>query len=327
MPLPPESTRNILAADIGGTHSRFGHFTLGIDGRLVMASSVWLRTANVDSFVDLLASLADTEFTLPPGQADAAVFAVPGAVTGRRLTFANIAWTLDLDAAKAAFGLRQAVYINDFLAQAHGCRTEAAAKTESVIPGAMDTTRVQAVVGAGTGLGKAALVPTHGGGYLALPSEGGHATAHFIGDEERAFEDYLCRATGKKYVWGDVVLSGSGLARLHHFLTGQDLPPAEVGAGLTPDSRTAQLYSRFYGRAVRDYVLTVLATGGVFITGGVAAKNPILVKHPEFGRELVDSPKHGRLLAKVPVRLLRNQETGLYGAARYAQIHFFSKRS
>lgn len=311
----PEA-RHILAADIGGTNSRFGHFTLSPDGALALVSSVWLPTTDVDSFVELLERLPQTGFTLPLFRAEAAVFAVPGAVVGRKVNFANIDWTLDLDDLIPVFGQAHTTCVNDFLAQAHGCRL-LGQDAEEVLPGAMDPTRVQAVIGAGTGLGHAALAPLDdtGNNYQVLPSEKGHATASFFGEEETAFADYLCHRTGERYVRGDTVLSGSGLAHLHRFLTGEDLTPAEVGSSLTRESRTTALFARFYGRATRDYVLTVLATGGVYVSGGVAAKNPLLVTHPEFSREFLDSPTYGDLLKNIAVRLVRDEQTGLFGAA------------
>ena len=313
----PETTQTILAADIGGTNSRFGHFTLSPAGDLELRSSVRLPTGGAGSFVALLDSLPAAGFALRPEAADAAVFAVPGAVVGRTVTFANIGWTLDLDSLAAAFGLRRTACVNDFLAQAHGCRL-LGATAETVLPGEPDAGLVQAVIGAGTGLGKAALVPV-AGGCQVLPSEGGQAAASFTGHEENAFADYLLGQTGERYVRGDTVLSGSGLSHLHRFLTGQDLPPATVGARLSPESRTAALFARFYGRAARDYALTVLAVGGVYVCGGVAAKNPVVVRHPEFAREFRDSPTYGALLRSIPVRLVRNEDTGLFGAAQVAQ--------
>jgi glucokinase len=220
--------RHLLAADIGGTNSRFGHFTLSPSGDLALVSSVWLPTGSADSFVELLGRLPESGFTLPLARAEAAVFAVPGAVVGRTVTFANIDWALDLDEVSATFGLARTACVNDFLAQAHGCRL-LGGDADAVLPGAMDPARVQAVIGAGTGLGHAALAPLEpraGGGYKVLPSEKGHASASFFGDEENAFAAYLCRQTGEAYVRGDTVLSGSGLAHLHRFVTGEDLTPA-----------------------------------------------------------------------------------------------------
>ena len=134
---------------------------------------------------------------------------------------------------------------------------------------------------------------------------------------EQAFARYLRRVTGEPYVRLDSVLSGSGLAHLHCFLTGEHRTPAEVGATLTRESRTAALFARFYGRAARDFALSVLPSGGLFVCGGVAAKNPLLVTHPEFDREFRLSPTYGDFLDAIPVRLVRNENTGLFGAARH----------
>lgn len=313
-PLGAEFPKHILAADIGGTHSRFGHFTLSASGELALGASVWAATNAADSFLELLESLPGAGFDLAPQTADAAVFAVPGAVVGRRISFANIEWDLDLDGLERAYGLSRVTCLNDFLAQAHGCAL-LADEAEVVLPGAMDASRVQAVIGAGTGFGHAALVPMHDGSRLALASEAGHASMPFFGDAEQAFAAFTCRQTGEHYVRGDSVLSGSGLSTLHEFLTGERLTPAEVGARLTPESRTTELFARFYGRAARDYALTVVAAGGIYISGGVAAKNPLLVTHPAFAREFYDSPPFGGLLHAIGVRLVRNANTGLFGAA------------
>ena len=317
-PRKADFPKHILAADIGGTHSRFGHFTLSASGALELENTVWARTNDAESFLALLDGLPEAGFDLAPGDTDAAVFAVPGAVVGRRISFANIAWDLDLDRVEQAYGLSRAACINDFLAQAHGCAL-LAEEAEVVLPGTMDPHRIQAVIGAGTGFGHALLVPLEGGSHLALPSEGGHAAVSFFGEEEHAYADFLCRRTGENYVRGDTVLSGSGLASLHRFLTGEERSPAEVGALLTAKSRTTELFARFYGRAVRDYALTTLAVGGVYISGGVAAKNPLVVTHPAFAREFYDSPPLGGLLQGIAVRLVRNPQTGLIGAAGVAK--------
>ena len=93
----------------------------------------------------------------------------------------------------------------------------------------------------------------------------------------------------------------------------------QFGRLLAPDSPTTAWFARFYGRAVRDYVLTVVAAGGVYLSGGVAAKNPLLVRHPEFAREFWASPTYGDFLRTVAVRLVRDEDVGLYGAAAMAR--------
>ncbi|MGD9610853.1 MAG: glucokinase [Desulfovibrionaceae bacterium] len=308
----------ILAADIGGTSCRFAHFTRDAAGRLRLLAKVSLATAGLGSQEGLLDALAASGLDLAPGTVDAAVFAVPGAVVNRRVHFANIDWTLDLDRLEAAFGPGRVACINDFIGQALGCLSEAADDALVVRPGEMDPDKVRAVIGAGTGLGMAALIPGPAGGVTALPSEGGQSEARLRDLTEQAFARFLCRLTGEHYARYDSVLSGSGLARLHLFLTGHDLLPAAVAERLTPESQTATLFAGFFGRAVRDYALTVLATGGIYICGGVAAKNPLLVRHEAFAREFLDSPTYGDLLATIPICLVHHMDTGLYGAARHA---------
>ena len=312
------AARHLLAADIGGTSSRFGHFLLAPDGALTLSSQARLSTQAAASFDALLAALPAAGFDLLPAQAAAAVFAVPGAVVGRRVRFANIAWELDLDALETGHGLKKSACVNDFLAQAHGCRL-LGDTAEVVLPGVMDTAKVQAVVGAGTGLGHACLAPLPGGGVLALASEAGQTAMPFVGPEEAAFAASLFEATGEAYARRDTVVTGGGLAHLHRFLTGDDLSPGEVGRLLAPDSPTSAWFARFYGRAVRDYALTVVAAGGVYLSGGVAAKNPLLVRHPEFAREFRASPTYGDFLRGLPVRLARDEDVGLYGAAAMAR--------
>jgi len=306
------AVRHLLAADIGGTSSRFGHFLLAPDGGLTLLSQVRLSTQAAASFDDLLAALPAAGFDLLPAQAAAAAFAVPGAVVGRTVRFANIGWNLDLDALGTVHGIVQGTCVNDFLAQAHGCRL-LGDTAEVVLPGDMNPGKVQAVIGA------ACLAPLPRGGVMALASEAGQTAMPFVCPEETAFAAYLFEATGESYVRRDTVVTGSGLAHLHRFLTGDDLSPGEVGRLLAPDSPTAAWFARFYGRAVRDYALTVVAAGGVYLSGGVAAKNPLLVRHPEFTREFYASPTYGDFLRTVAVRLVRDEDVGLYGAAAMAR--------
>lgn len=311
-----ERTRIILAADIGGTHCRFARFTLDANGWLSMQATASVRTAELGSTAGLLEALRTADIGVDPARLDAAVFAVPGAVFGRRIRFANIPWELDQDVLADGLPASQVACVNDFLAQALGCGTVAAATAERLRPGELDAGRIQAVIGAGTGLGHAAMLPLPGGGVLPMTSERGQGAMSFSGPVEQAFAAYMGRLTGEGYVRMDSVVSGPGLARLHGFLTGEQLTPIEVGARLTMDSRTTALFARFYGRVARDFALSVLPAGGLFVCGGVAAKNPVVVHHPEFAREFLDSPTYGGFLASIPVRLAHNQHIGLFGAAR-----------
>jgi glucokinase len=102
-------------------------------------------------------------------------------------------------------------------------------------------------------------------------------------------------------------------------LSGEDLEPREVTARLTPQSETLAWAAKFYGRVCRDYALEVLALGGLYIAGGVAARNPEILTHENFRNEFMGSSTMGHLLANIPVFLIDNQDSGLWGAAFLGQ--------
>lgn len=102
-------------------------------------------------------------------------------------------------------------------------------------------------------------------------------------------------------------------ARLVHLEWDADIRPIEKKL----ESATVQWFARFYGRASRNYALSVLPFGGFYISGGVATKNPFLVDNDTFRDEFVNSPVKRKLLETIPVRLLRDPFSGLWGAAYY----------
>lgn len=318
----------IFAADIGGTHSRFAHFTLDDAKRLTLCASRWLRTAAAESFPQLLAQLGETGFSLAPGASDMAVIAVAGPVENGTVSCPpNIAWPIDLSHPGTARHVPRGRLINDFVAQAYACVAPGRSALRPILPGEKLPGAAVAVVGAGTGLGLAALAPLPGGGWVDVPSEGGHGSFAFESRREMDYMDFLLRQTGAPYIEAETVVSGRGLSLLHCYLTGEELDPAEIGARLNAGSETLQWLARFYGRLCRDYALQVLARGGVFVTGGVAAKNPGIVTHPEFAAEFRRSRAMGELLARVPVFLNTDEESGLWGAAHCALQALLKNRS
>jgi glucokinase len=227
----------------------------------------------------------------------------------------NIPWDIDLSGTAREFGLRKYVLINDFVAQAFACRSPIIDSALQIIPGKIDTTAPLVVIGAGTGLGQAVLIPQPTGGYIALASEGGHASFPFETETEFEFMKFLIDKTREPYVRTDTVVSGKGLSLVHQFLTGKKLQPAAVAAELSEDHDSLKWMARFYGRICRNLALQILALGGVYIAGGVAAKIPALVMHPEFKKEFRRSETMAHVLLKIPVLLNSNQESGLWGAA------------
>ncbi|MFR5648192.1 MAG: glucokinase, partial [Bilophila wadsworthia] len=137
----------------------------------------------------------------------------------------------------------------------------------------------------------------------------------FIGKEEAAFQDFAARELGLACLSGDDVLSGRGLRLLHLFLTGERREAHEIAAeALGSETGTLRWYARFYARACRNWALSTLCTGGLFITGGIALRNPLVTECAAFREAFYEGP-HRRLLERIPVRRFTDMNSGLWGSA------------
>ena len=314
--------KQILVADIGGTNSRFAHFEYNEQQGLQKKESVWLSSQGVSSFSELLSQLSNSALTLKLVDADICILAAAGPVKGGKYCKpTNVSWDIDLDRDQAICELSRTQLINDFLAQAYACISPIAAQAQIVVPGKPEPKGNIAVIGPGTGLGKAFLVCDPNGSYVGGSSEGAHATFGMEREEEHEFCRFVQEENSLPYLTWEDAVSGRGLSRIHQFLTGKHLEPADAAASFKHQSPTLSWAARLFGRACRNFALETAALGGVFVVGGIAAKNPMLLSDPEFIQAFRFSPIHGNLLGQVPVLLLNNEESGLWGAAFYgAQI-------
>jgi glucokinase len=315
------ATMKILAADIGGTNSRFAEVEISGLSDISMSEPVVFPTwsESIDSFDQLLEHYAATR---PPGcmaieEYDALAIAIAGAVHGQRGTLPNISWDIDLAVSKP---MKNAFLLNDFFAQAHAyLDPDVFERVRLVRPGSGTGRGSIVIVGAGTGLGHAALNPVKSE-RIVLGSESGHATFSFHGDDEREIEAAMLARKGTAWLSGDDVVSGSGAALIHASLTGESISPAEALGGNRKDSLTCEYYSRFYGRVCRNYCLAMFPVEALIITGGIAAKNPHLIESDAFVNEFNDGRSYRHLLQRIPIYLNRDQALGIKGAAIHAWL-------
>lgn len=316
--------KRILAADIGGTHARFGHFRLSEDLHLTKMETQWLSTEESLNLPDLLERLSGSSFSLPPEAADIVVIGVAGPIQagGTYCNPPNIPWDIDLLRDKNALGYLKLSLINDFTAQAYGCRSLHVLKNlDNIIPGTLDPGLPQGIIGPGTGLGKTTLLPLGSSKFTTVASEGGHATFPFVGEEEFKLQKFILQKTRETYVRGDKVLSGSGLRFIHEFLSGERFAGSEVldmiGRGQAKE--TLSFFAKLLGRACRDFALDVMAEGGIFLCGGLISRQRILAAHPNFAKEFLNSPTLGHVLKNICVVRVVDLETGLWGSAMYGR--------
>lgn len=314
--------QRILTADIGGTYSRFSGFTFSDDGAISRLNTISFITGSFSSFNDLIKGAL-----LNPGMGnvsswDTIVIAVPGLVReGVHGILPNVPWMADIRTLTAKMPNTAIYLINDFVAQGYACLMEKQLKQDVVQAGRAEDGGTIAVVGAGTGLGHCAIRKGAGDCICALPSEAGHAAFPFYKDDEIGFMEYLLKINGTSYPHNDLVVSGPGLSHLHAWLTGGTLPPEKVVSRIGPESETTEFFARFFARACRNYVLSTLSTSALYITGGVAMKNPFLVNNDYFREEFADVLHYRDMLETIPISLVRDEDIGLLGAALYGRVH------
>lgn len=332
----------ILAADIGATHSRFAVFTSTPDRPdsplLHLEAEVWFRGADFSSFQSLLQKIVrsdDPGFTELALKADIAVLAPAGPIRDGICHMSNLNWRIDAREVRETLGLSRVMLINDFAAQAYACLMPEEIDAVPFIPGLASDQHPVGVIGAGTGLGKALILKKNEAfsdsaascsarlaSYMQariLPSEGGHEEFPFVGAEEFTFARFVSARLGTDRLIGDHIVTGSGLAHLFAFHTGQDLTPPEVTAKIEESPQSLEWFARFYARSCRNYVLDTLALGGLYVTGGMALRIPVL-EHPAFADEFMKSATQYELLKNIPIWHVKKHQAGLWGAALYGLL-------
>lgn len=303
----------LLASDIGATNSRFAIFETK-NAELSMKDQICLPTQESASIHDLLSQLQARNPDMSIERCERVVLAVPGPVCGSTALLPNVPWNIDLDELPETVCM-----LNDFAAQAYACLSPVAADARLVKGNGHLRRGPVAVIGAGTGIGFALAIPPDDGRTkpLVVPSELCHAMYPFAGDAEEAFRQYGLKQCPRPYLTPDLVVSAKGLERIHQFLSGEKRSAAEIAALHPPE--TIAMYATLFARICRQYCLAVMPTGGLFITGGVAIKNPRFVENPAFLSEFVSNPVLHGFLDSLEIKLFTRLDTGLWGAAYYAQ--------
>jgi glucokinase len=303
-----------LLADIGGSKSRFALAnSAGRPERLLVVDN--------DAVADLDAAVA--RYLEETGaRPRAATLAVAGPVDGEEVVLTNrTSWRFRRGELARRFGFTRLRVVNDFEAVAWALPRLGAAETRPLGRPLQPREGVKLVLGPGTGLGVAALLPANGRWHV-VASEGGHAAfGPQAADEVEVFarlrED--CGA-----VSAERVLSGPGLLRLARALDPRaacHAPETIAASALAREpsaQATARLFVRLLGRFAGSLALTFKALGGVYVTGGVASGLGPLLDEPAFRSAFEAHPPYEALLASIPTLLITCEEPGLIGCAALA---------
>lgn len=256
----------------------------------------------------------------------------------------NLPWDIDAEWLEARFGL-PLVLINDFEAQARAIPTLGPGDMRVLQPGVPLVGAPRAIVGAGTGFGFAQLVTVGGGEDVVLASEAGHAGFSPADAREVALQRWIGERLGEP-VTIEHVLSGPGLSRIYRFLAeaspdaptflGSDEGDEDIGAEITAAAlggknalaqAALDLFLSAYGSQCGSLALVSLPRGGLFVSGGIAAR--LVETIADGGRFVRAFNARGRmawLMSSIPVAVVTNDRAGLAGALETAAKHLPCER-
>lgn len=318
----------LLIGDIGGTKTLLGLFEPGTARPRPLA----VRSFGTLDYADLPSMVAEfiRDDAVTPHTIEAACFGVAGPVIDESADLTNVPWRVDARQVARAFSLRQVTLLNDLQAMAYAVPVLHDAEVHVLQEGEALQGGNIALIAAGTGLGEA-LLHNLDGRFIPSPSEGGHAD--FPARTEREFA--LARDLIARYGRADVehVISGRGLLNLHRAThhapctANIDVLDADAPAHISAAAlahrcascvETLDMFVEAYGAEAGNMALRAVATGGVFIGGGIAPKILPALTTGAFMRAFREKPPLEAMLQAMPVKVILNAEVGLLGAAVFA---------
>lgn len=322
----------ILAGDIGGTSTRLACFELDAGG---------LRSGKVEKYasrdyagLEEIVRLFTGAHRVPISHA---AFGIPGPVRAGEAATPNLPWVVTQTGVARELGIDAAWLLNDLEANAYGISLLEPRDFAPINAGVVDPRGNVAVISAGTGLGEAGAV-WDGARLLPFACEGGHAD--FAPRDELEAELLLHLRKRIGHVSWERVVSGPGLCSIYEFLRdtgrgveqpwvrermrGGDAAAAISEAALAGrcglSARSLDLFVSIYAAEAGNFALKLLATGGVYLGGGIAPKIVEKLTAPEFMRSFSAKGRMRELLETVPVKVIMNDETALLGAARFGVL-------
>ncbi len=305
-----------LIGDIGGTNARFA---ISENGQFGDVSAVL-----VSKYATLQAALADYLAQLPrTRRPSSGALAIAGPVSGDAVQLTNLNWSFSTAALKEALDLSSLVVMNDFAATAMAIPYLAEADCYPIGHHRSKTGGPIGVIGPGTGLGMSSLVPS-AGAFVLLPGEGGHAT---LPAGNRREDQILELLRGRwPHVSAERVLSGAGLVNLYEALctiagkAPDMLSPTDVTdrAMRKADQQCIDAFEVFcamLGMVAGNLALTIGATGGIYIAGGILLRFREAFSASSFRDRFENKGRFRDYLREIPTWLILEELPALLGLA------------
>jgi glucokinase len=323
----------LLAGDVGGTKVVLALFS-DETGPHHCIEQARYASADYESLTTIISEFVSSAGVRP----SAACLGVAGPVHGNRVQVTNLPWLVDGRAVSAALHGVPVYLLNDLAAMANAIPVLEPEDVEILKPGEVEPEGPISVVAPGTGLGEAFLF-WDGRHYRAIASEGGHTDFAPATALELELLAYLLPRLG--HVSYERVCSGIGIPNLYTFLyeTGKYPQPAWLAEKLaqakdpTPIivqaaqeekaaicEATLDLFLAILGSEAGNMVLQALATGGVYLAGGIPPRILPQLRGETFLQAFTRKGRFSDLLCRVQVAVITDSQLGLHGAANYGLL-------
>jgi len=318
----------ILAGDIGGTNARLAYFQPQ-NGDFHLVTERVFPSREYKEFGDIVSHFLKDSGLRP----EVACFGIAGPVREGRVETSNLPWIIEQSRLARQIQVPTTLLINDLEANAWGIGG-LTSKDLTPLNSVAKSVGNQAVIAPGTGLGEAGLF-WDGNQYQVFACEGGHADFAPQGDLQIELLKFLAGRFG--HVSYERVLSGPGLVNVYEFLQkrgGEE--PAGFGAQRSKGDPAAaisqaalngtnllaeealDLWTSVYGAEAGNLALKAMATGGIFLGGGISPKILPKLTGPVFMDAFLQKGRLRPMLESIPVHVITNDKAGLLGAARCA---------
>jgi len=321
----------VLAADVGGTHVRLALCSTN-NGSIEIIYREDFETADFASFEDIIRPFCDKNDL----SGMSACIGIPGPVIMGQAATPNLTWKFDQNEIAQLTGLRSVILVYDLFALANGVTQLSPEEYLNIYPGeGKDTSGITTILAPGTGLGQA-FQDLSTDPPTIFPSEGGHIDFAPTDELETGLLIYLQKKFRR--VSYERVISGPGLFNIYSYLKDMSLslgdssfeqrlteedPAAVIAeAGLNNHdplcTQTLNIFASILGSLAGNLVLTYVATGGIFIAGGVAMKLQEKLTDGTMVKHYLKKGRMSPLVRRTPIRLITSDITPLKGAATIA---------
>ena len=329
--MKPVATAYVLAGDIGGTKTALALHAIDPNGGAAVVRDRTFASHEYAGLEEVIAAFLGT----PAPRIAGAAFGIAGPVVDDAVSTTNLPWRIERGRISAALGGAPVRLMNDLESTAYGALFLPPAALQTLNAGVTRPGH-RAVIAAGTGLGQAFLY-AEGARYVPVATEGGHA--EFA--PRTPIEDTLLQFLRDRFghVSYERVVSGPGLRNVFHFLDEElhrpvapavrtamaaEDPSAVIGAaavaGTCATCREAvDIFFSVYGAQAGNLALTVMATGGVYVGGGIITKLLPVVAASDFMRAFAAKGRYDPLMREIPVWVITEPRTGLIGATQAAR--------